>query len=312
MCFRAQRTDSKLAFVEHHLHSCTGLSFLHLIYCLYSAAETPETGCYCSSAQEGRASKVGLPVQHHRLIGGGLSDSKSHALAQPGAALSSLTAHILHFLLDHNPFGTSLMSVSCYSIIIFPQRDYKFFESRDHVFSDATSVYTTPNDVQGTDLGLSQELPSRSRAAPRSPSETADTKCCNGLGLSAAGQGSPGGSKGPGQTQKERQMPMFSAQCKQPPALGEHVTTGWRMEPQLCLEAQDKYLETVGSAPPLRPPRNYQPCPCLPQELGGWSKPSSRRRRQSAWIGKALQAGGTARAKACGGTVLGLVRQESS
>lgn len=91
--------------------------------------------------------------------------------AQPGAALSFLTARGLHFLLDHNPFGTSLMSVSCYSIIIFPQRDYKFLESRDHIFSNATGVYTTPNDVQGTDMGKSQELPSRSLARLALPLE---------------------------------------------------------------------------------------------------------------------------------------------
>ena len=66
------------------------------------------------------------------------------------------------------------MSVSCYSIIIFPQQDYKFLESRDHIFSNATSIYTTPNDVQGTDK--SQELPSRRLAILCSPSRMVGTK----------------------------------------------------------------------------------------------------------------------------------------
>lgn len=73
------------------------------------------------------------------------------------------------------------MSVSCYSIIIFPQRDYKFLESRDHIFSNATGVYTTPNDVKGADMGRSQKLPSRRLAALCSPSGMAHTEGRDGL-----------------------------------------------------------------------------------------------------------------------------------
>lgn len=70
-----------------------------------------------------------------------------YLFAQPAAALSFPTAPILHFLLDHNPFWH--FSDVCFMLFYnyLSQRDYKFLESRDHVFSNAAGVYTTPNDV---------------------------------------------------------------------------------------------------------------------------------------------------------------------
>lgn len=109
---------------------------------------------------------------------------------------------IHYFLLDHNPFWhfPDVCFMLFYNYLF--QQDYKFLESKDHVFSNATSVYTTPNNVQGTDMGQSQELPSRSWLHPALTSRTASTNCCDGLGLGASEEGNPGGSMSPGQNQK--------------------------------------------------------------------------------------------------------------